>query len=81
MIDFSIPSVKSFVEITCYLLKLPGVTGHYFLSECLSQDPIETALVHNRLEVDDQTTRLSKPVLRMYNHCVCNSVVLVNHAQ
>ena len=38
---FSIPSVKSFVEITRYLLKLPGVTGHYFLSERLSQDPIE----------------------------------------
>jgi len=35
----------SFSEIlcweTCYLLKLPGVTGHYFLSERLSQDPIE----------------------------------------
>jgi len=38
---FSIPSVKSFVEITRYLLKLPGVTGHYFVSERLSQDPIE----------------------------------------
>lgn len=38
---FSIPSVKSFVEIMRYLLKLPGVTGHYFLSERLSQDHIE----------------------------------------
>jgi len=32
---------ESFVERTRYLLKLPGVTGHYFLSERLSQDPIE----------------------------------------
>lgn len=34
-------TVKSFVELARYLLKLPEVSGHYLLSERFSQDPIE----------------------------------------
>lgn len=33
--------MKSFVEVTTYLLSLPGVSGQYVLSECFSQDPLE----------------------------------------
>ena len=34
-------AVKSFVEITRYLTTLPDTTGQYFLSERISQDPLE----------------------------------------
>lgn len=34
-------AVLSFVEVTKYLLNLPGVEKHYVLSECFSQDPLE----------------------------------------
>ena len=33
--------MHSFVEVTKYLLTLPGVEGQYILSECFSQDPLE----------------------------------------
>ena len=33
--------VRTFVEVTCFLLTLPGVTGQYILSEVFSQDPLE----------------------------------------
>ena len=33
--------VKSFIEMTKYLLSLPGSDGMYFLSERISQDPLE----------------------------------------
>ena len=33
--------MKSFVDLTRYLLKLPELSGHYLLSERFSQDPIE----------------------------------------
>ncbi len=34
-------TVRSFVEVSKYLLTLPGVSGQYILSECFSQDPLE----------------------------------------
>ncbi len=34
-------TVKSFVEVTKYLLTLPGIKGQFILSECFSQDPLE----------------------------------------
>lgn len=34
-------SVRTFVEVTRFLLTLPGVTGQYILSEVFSQDPLE----------------------------------------
>lgn len=34
-------TVKSFVEVTRYLTTLPDTTGQYFLSERISQDPLE----------------------------------------
>ena len=34
-------TVKSFVEMTRYLLSLPGYENKYILSECFSQDPLE----------------------------------------
>ena len=34
-------AVKSFVELTRYLTTLPDTTGQYFLSERISQDPLE----------------------------------------
>ena len=38
---YSIYLVKSFVELTRYLLNLPCTAGHYLLSEHFSQDPLE----------------------------------------
>ena len=38
---YSIYLVKSFVELTCYLLNLPCTAGHYLFSEHFSQDPLE----------------------------------------
>ena len=34
-------TVKSFVEVSKYLLSLPGYPEKYILSECFSQDPLE----------------------------------------
>ena len=33
--------VKSFVDVTRYLLTLQGVSGQYILSSCFNQDPLE----------------------------------------
>ncbi len=38
---FRFVTVRSFVEVSKYLLTLPGVSGQYILSECFSQDPLE----------------------------------------
>lgn len=40
--------MKSFVEVTQYLLNLPGVSEHYILSECFSQDPLENYFSRQR---------------------------------
>ena len=34
-------TVKSFVEVTRYPTTLPDTTGQFFLSERISQDPLE----------------------------------------
>ena len=41
MSSYNYFAVKSFVEITRYLTDLPDTTGPYFLSERISQDPLE----------------------------------------
>ena len=41
MILILVLAVKSFVEVTRYLLSLLNVQGHYLLSEHFSQDPVE----------------------------------------
>ena len=41
MILILVLAVKSFVEVTRYLLSLPNVQGHCLLSEHFSQDPVE----------------------------------------
>ena len=38
---FLLHTVMSFVEVTRYLLTLPGMQGKYLLSERFSQDPLE----------------------------------------
>ena len=38
---FFILQVKSFVELSKYLLSQPILEGKYLLSECFSQDPLE----------------------------------------
>lgn len=38
---FPFGAVRSFIEVTRYLLTLPGVTGQYILSETFTQDPLE----------------------------------------
>jgi hypothetical protein len=36
--------VKAFVEVTRFLLTIPGVTGQYILSETFTQDSLENYL-------------------------------------
>ena len=33
--------MNSFIEVTRYLLQIPGVKGQYILSECFCQDALE----------------------------------------
>ena len=45
------PSVNSFVEITQFLLSVPGV--QYVLPEKLCQDPVEAFFLENKGQLED----------------------------